>query len=355
MHLSDMETEEKEIASAWVDELQFAQSLMDVQEISERPFSRMFQADGSAICLSLLGSPSQYEWRTRLSAPLLEDYSSWAHRDFVLGAVMKNPNVPLCEDDMLRGGKVENTFTYRLSRERGMRLKHVLSVGILRPGEAWHGGITLYSEREPFDTRSRRLLEWARRRIENSFWNIRRFADAHRGQLLELISSEAHAALVLTPRAEEELRTAHAERVLERWFTPSELDSSGLPRVLLERLASLVKMQGAAGADARIMECPGADVTLRVEFNPLPLVRGRAYWELRMQEIPHPLRKDWRERLSKREAHIATLLLQGGQNEDIAEAAGCSVGTVKKHLSRIYQKVGADSRADFIARASMRS
>ncbi|WP_395848442.1 helix-turn-helix transcriptional regulator [Cystobacter fuscus] len=103
------------------------------------------------------------------------------------------------------------------------------------------------------------------------------------------------------------------------------------------------------------MECPGADATLRVEFNPLCPVNGRVYWELRMQEIPHPLPKAWRDRLSKREAHIATLLLQGGQNEDIAEAAGCSVGTVKKHLSRIYQKVGADSRADFIARASVRS
>jgi DNA-binding CsgD family transcriptional regulator len=31
------------------------------------------------------------------------------------------------------------------------------------------------------------------------------------------------------------------------------------------------------------------------------------------------------------------------------------VETVKKHLSRIYQKVGADGRADFIARALMRS
>jgi DNA-binding CsgD family transcriptional regulator len=354
MRKSNMSSKEKEFAYAWVDELQFAQSLADVQAISERPFSKVFQADYSAICLSLRGDPTQYEWQTRMSAPLLADYSSWAHEDFVLNAVMKNPNVPLRDTDMLRGEKVENTYTFRLSRERGMRLKHVLSVGIVRPGETWHGGITLYSERRPFPKRRQALLEWARRRIENSFWNIRRFADAHRGQLLEIISGQSHAALVLTPLAEDALRTPHAAKVLERWFTPSELGPFRVPLVFSERLTRLVKMQGEADADARLMECPGRDGTLRVEFNRLPPVNGRSYWELKMREIPHPLPRAWRERLSTREIDIAIHLLQGGQNEDIAESAGCAVGTVKKHLGRIYRKVGADSRADFISRALMK-
>jgi DNA-binding CsgD family transcriptional regulator len=48
--------------------------------------------------------------------------------------------------------------------------------------------------------------------------------------------------------------------------------------------------------------------------------------------------------LSPREAQVAERVLQGYRNRDIAAALGITADTVKKHLSRIFAKVGVDTR-----------
>lgn len=48
--------------------------------------------------------------------------------------------------------------------------------------------------------------------------------------------------------------------------------------------------------------------------------------------------------LSPREIEVVTWLAQGKSNEQIAEILSISVWTVKKHLSRIFEKLGVDSR-----------
>ncbi len=57
-----------------------------------------------------------------------------------------------------------------------------------------------------------------------------------------------------------------------------------------------------------------------------------------------------RYRLSSRESQIAELLLRGWGNREISQALGISVETTKKHLSRIFDKVGVDSRAQLMAK-----
>jgi DNA-binding CsgD family transcriptional regulator len=57
-----------------------------------------------------------------------------------------------------------------------------------------------------------------------------------------------------------------------------------------------------------------------------------------------------RYRLSAREAQIAELVLRGLSNQDVARALGMAPTTVKKHLSRTFDKVGVDSRAQLISR-----
>ena len=52
-----------------------------------------------------------------------------------------------------------------------------------------------------------------------------------------------------------------------------------------------------------------------------------------------------RYRLSVREGQIVELVVRGQGNREIAQAFGLEVATVKKHLSRIFDKVGVDSRA----------
>lgn len=57
-----------------------------------------------------------------------------------------------------------------------------------------------------------------------------------------------------------------------------------------------------------------------------------------------------RYRLSRREAQVVELVLRGYGNRDIAAALGMAVTTTKKHLTRIFDKVGVDTRSQLISR-----
>jgi DNA-binding NarL/FixJ family response regulator len=52
-----------------------------------------------------------------------------------------------------------------------------------------------------------------------------------------------------------------------------------------------------------------------------------------------------RYHLSGRETQVAELVLRGYRNSHIAATLGITSATTKKHLSRIFDKVGVDSRA----------
>jgi DNA-binding NarL/FixJ family response regulator len=57
-----------------------------------------------------------------------------------------------------------------------------------------------------------------------------------------------------------------------------------------------------------------------------------------------------RRALSARELEIMEHLRQGKKNAEIAQSLFITVGTVKRHLDHIYDKLGARSRAEAIAR-----
>jgi DNA-binding CsgD family transcriptional regulator len=57
-----------------------------------------------------------------------------------------------------------------------------------------------------------------------------------------------------------------------------------------------------------------------------------------------------RYRLTAREAEVLQLLLRGYRNKDIAITLGISAATVKRHLMRVFDKTGADSRTQLACR-----
>ena len=57
-----------------------------------------------------------------------------------------------------------------------------------------------------------------------------------------------------------------------------------------------------------------------------------------------------RYRLSRREIQVAELVLRGYRNSHIAATLGITPATTKKHLSRIFEKVGVDSRAQLVSK-----
>jgi DNA-binding CsgD family transcriptional regulator len=57
-----------------------------------------------------------------------------------------------------------------------------------------------------------------------------------------------------------------------------------------------------------------------------------------------------RYHLSRREIEVAELVLRGYRNSHIAATLGITPATTKKHLSRIFEKVGVDSRAQLTSK-----
>jgi LuxR family maltose regulon positive regulatory protein len=63
----------------------------------------------------------------------------------------------------------------------------------------------------------------------------------------------------------------------------------------------------------------------------------------RQPKLPEPL--------TEREVEILELLAAGLTNPEIAEKLVISAGTVKKHASNIYGKLGVSSRTEAVTRA----
>jgi DNA-binding CsgD family transcriptional regulator len=57
-------------------------------------------------------------------------------------------------------------------------------------------------------------------------------------------------------------------------------------------------------------------------------------------------------RLSPREVQVVSQVLRGHSNQTIAEFLGVTNDTVKKHLTRVFDKVGVDSRTQLMSLVS---
>jgi LuxR family maltose regulon positive regulatory protein len=66
---------------------------------------------------------------------------------------------------------------------------------------------------------------------------------------------------------------------------------------------------------------------------------------------PAPKKSILPEPLTEREIEVLELMAAGLTNPEIAEKLVVSAGTVKKHASHIYKKLGAHSRTEAAARA----
>ncbi|SEM39986.1 regulatory protein, luxR family [Stigmatella aurantiaca] len=333
-----------------------ATDFAEMHAATEKALAELCGAQHVALCLiQPEGEGVGFEWKTHTLGRLLKDYGQWAQDDFVGRAVMRHPNQVLSDAEMLSGQKLEQTKTYQRSQQSGILLRHTVAVYVEPRGSLAQGGITLYREQsKPFSAKSRYVLQRFVPALAGSFQSIIRFSSlAFKNLILEEISAQPAASLVLNARGKEVLRTRAVTAILERWFPRSSRSPAGIPREWETQLATLIKGGGRGDPEQFLWRKVSPEQSLEAVFTPLPISQGGPLWELRIRERPNQavLKESWRRRLTARQAEVASCLLQGSEDKEIAQALRCAPGTVKKHLQAIYDKLDVEGRADFISKA----
>ncbi len=347
---------EQQLVWSLLDALHGSLDLQDVLRGAYAALCQLVPADQGSLCVTLPGSATEYDWAVaEIPSAFFSGYASFASEDFVRKAVIARPNVALRDSDMLPRRALEQSLMYQRCREIGLPLEQVMSV-LLAVEPGWHGGVNLYrSRRRPFSERDCALLQRLTPSFSAAVRSCRRFGDAARhGAALEAaLRREGMEVVVIAPPSGELARTAGVEALLARWFSPDERSGTGLPAPLLDALA--------AGAAQPVPQAPnippwvrrGPSGELRVDFVPLP-EGGRVLWVLELREAavasaPPPA---WAQRLTARELQVAERVLRGWDNQLIADDLGCALGTVKKHLQRVYDELGVPSRAALLSLAA---
>lgn len=355
----ELDVREQELTFELMEALTYSQDLSEVLTRAYEVLSRLLAADYAAICISKPGRLADYE---RMVAAMPPEYFARCHEmaaeDFVRQAGMRYPNLVLRDTEMLSREELERSLLYQRSRELGMPLEHVMAV-LLDVGRDWHGGFMLYRDRrQPFSERERALMQRITPLLTSTVRNCRLMGEVkEEGKVLEhLFRRQGLESIVLALPVSERLRTPGVTALLEAWFTPEERGPLGeVPAVLLERLELLASGRKHAGVEpSTTWMREGQERSLRVTFAPLPDHSGGRLWALLLQEVSNwaTIPPSWRDLLTQREVQVAECVLRGWDNQLIKEHLKCSLGTVKKHLQRVFDKLGVDSRAALIHKAT---
>lgn len=125
--------------------------------------------------------------------------------------------------------------------------------------------------------------------------------------------------------------------------------------LLLDHIAAIEQAQGRTDEAAPTLTLLTSQGGEPFYLNVLPIARHRrrlpaTYAVTIRSNVADVQAFRRRYRLSARETQITALVMRGNANREIAQALGITVETTKKHLGRIFDKVGVDSRAQLMAK-----
>lgn len=304
---------------------------------------RLIPSTHAAVGLTNPTHPGRFDWLVAdMPRAFFDSYGEVAQHDFVLQSVRRQPNSVLRDAEMVPRPVLEANPMYGLARDLGTPLEQVMSTLLHVDGD-WQSGISLYrADRRPFSSRERELLQGLTPAFANAVRNWRRFGElARRSDDLDaLLVLKGLAMVVFVPPGREVTRTLPAEALLARWFGASRRT----PAPLAEQVRKwFLRRQAEAAPGARRWNRPHG--SLLVE----------AYWldSCRLAVVLRETASAPPELslLTPREQQVLCRLLDGCDNAMIAAALGCREATVKKHVYKIFNKLGVDRRPQLMARA----
>ncbi|HYO71546.1 MAG TPA: helix-turn-helix transcriptional regulator [Archangium sp.] len=247
------------------------------------------QADSMALCLMEITHSLHFQWLVPgHPLPILDEYASLVKHDFFRAPIFSRPQMVIRDSELLSRREYERTRIYQRSRELEPRLEHIMAVLLpIRPG--FFGALALYRNRpRAYSDQNAAVLASLTAHWINTVRNCSDVQDVTIGtHLLEELYRRPDAAiLIVEPPHREVRRSSHATVLLERWFTPSDLHSSGLPLPLKERLDALVRMAPDERLDKNVWVFLHDDGYRTVRFIELPAPEGPRRWALLMHELP---------------------------------------------------------------------
>lgn len=331
-----------------------SRSLAQFQESTETLLAKLFHADHVAFCWMHPDLPTGFDWKASTTGHFLQSYYQWYQDDFVFQWLSRHPNAAFSDTEMLRGRKLEETETFRRSRESQLGLRHVLAVLLAPEHQTGSGAVALYSDQSrPFPAGGRRLLQQLTPALSGAFQSFARFGalSAHNQLLEEMLRQEGANAIVQDARREEFFRTGTATSLLEKWFpSGSDRDERGIPRAWRARMDAFMAGSVLLNPTTDSWREERGMSALEVCFTRLPRIEGRDLWELRLKEVG-AVPEGWRRMLSPRQFEAAALVVRGLTDKEIADKLGIAEDTAKEHVHAVYRKLAVAGRVELSALA----
>lgn len=352
----DLSAHEQDVKDELLAELFGSLDLADVLGKAHSLLAQLVPTDHGALCVSRPEGASTYDWVVaEMPEAFFGEYAAMVPHDFVRAAVAENPNRVLRDTEMLSRQEIEASFLYRHCRSVGMKVEHVMAVMLAEKGSSWHGGLVLYrSLATPYSDRERAILQHLSRYFTAAVRNCKKFGELERrGTLLDtLLSARSFEGVVFGADGREIARTGGLSSLIAKWFHPAEIDADRLPRIVTEdfvprwRQESSVSLPKPVWRSGSSISPALAHLELRLTCVPLPHAHG--CHAVTIEEVPQlvPIPPLWKQILSAGE--LRTVERVCWDNALIASDLGISDQTVKKHLSRSFDKLGVSSRAALI-------
>jgi len=211
--------------------------------------------------------------------------------------------------------------------------------------------VSINRDQRSFTERDRQALNLLQPHLMQAWSNTKLTAGLHRQitSYAETLESCAEGIVILDGKQKVRLITARALRYTRKYFSLLRADDS-LPKklhawVCHQKNSPHNVLETAPRRPWVIEHFDGSELTV----TSVPCGEGVT---LIMQE--RPVVGDLTILgLSRRESEVLLWVTRGKSNEDISLILSMSMGTVKKHLEHIFQKLGVESRTAAAARALM--
>ena len=218
------------------------------------------------------------------------------------------------------------------------------------PSEA---GFALSRRRRDFSARDRSVLEILRPHLVQAYFNARAITRlrAERDRLEDVVRLPGRAVLGVSAAGSISFATPGARSLLREFF-----GNDGRSRQVPAPLAEWVRSETALRE---------ADAALASPRRPFVAIRGNRTLAVRLVGSEEGLWLVLEPRaeagpeaaslaplgLTPRQSEVLAWLAHGKSNEEIGTLVGARPATVAKHLERIYQRLGVESRTAAAARA----